>query len=64
MFPQTSSTASVTTITSNVTSIVTAAAGWIETYVGVIMDNPLILTFVVLSIAGMGVGLIRRMIRL
>jgi hypothetical protein len=61
---QTSSTASVTTITSNVTSIVTAAAGWIETYVGVIMDNPLILTFVVLSIAGMGVGLIRRMIRL
>lgn len=64
MFPQTSSTASVTTITSNVTSIVTAAAGWIETYVGVIMDNPLILTFIVLSIAGMGVGLIRRMIRL
>lgn len=64
MFPQTSSTASVTTITSNVTSIVTAAASWIETYVGVIMDNPLILTFVVLSIAGMGVGLIRRMIRL
>lgn len=61
---QTSSTASVTTITSNVTSIVTAAAGWIETYVGVIMDNPLILTFIVLSIAGMGVGLIRRMIRL
>lgn len=61
---QTSSTASVTTITSNVTSIVTAAASWIETYVGVIMDNPLILTFVVLSIAGMGVGLIRRMIRL
>lgn len=61
---QTSSTASVTTITSNVTSIVTAAAGWIETYVGVIMDNPLILTFVVLSIVGMGVGLIRRMIRL
>ena len=54
----------MTTITSNVTSIVTAAASWIETYVGVIMDNPLILTFVVLSIAGMGVGLIRRMIRL
>lgn len=61
---QTSSTASVTTITSNVTSVVTAAASWIETYVGVIMDNPLLLTFVVLSIAGMGVGLIRRMIRL
>jgi hypothetical protein len=64
VFLQTSSTASVTTITSNVTSIVTAAASWIETYVGVIMDNPLILTFVVLSMAGMGVGLIRRMIRL
>lgn len=61
---QTSSTASVTTITSNVTSVVTAAASWIQTYVGVIMDNPLLLTFVVLSIAGMGVGLIRRMIRL
>lgn len=60
----TSSSASVSTIVTNVTTIVTSAASWVGTYVGAIMDNPLILTFVILSISGMGVGLIRRMIRL
>lgn len=58
------STATVSTILSNVTAVVTEAVDWIGSYVGAITSNPLILTFVILSIAGMGVGLIRRLIRL
>lgn len=58
------STATVSTILTNVTSVVTEAVSWIGSYVGAITSNPLILTFVILSIAGMGVGLIRRLIRL
>lgn len=60
----TTTTATVSTILTNVTSVVTEAVTWITSYVGAITSNPLILTFVILSIAGMGVGLIRRLIRL
>lgn len=60
----TTSSATVGTILTDVTAIVTAAVGWVTSYVGVIMSTPLILMFVILSVAGMGVGLIRRMIRL
>lgn len=60
----TTSSATVSTILTDVTAIVTAAVGWVTSYVGVIMSTPLILMFVILSVAGMGVGLIRRMIRL
>lgn len=51
-------------IIANVTEIVTAAVGWITSYVGAITANPLILMFVIVSFVGLGVGLIRRMIRL
>lgn len=57
-------TATVGTILTNVTSVVTESVNWITSFVGAITSNPLILTFVILSIAGMGVGLIRRLIRL
>lgn len=60
----TTTTASVQSILTNVTAVVTSAVTWISSYVGAIMDNPLIEVFVILSIAGMGVGLIRRLIRL
>lgn len=60
----TSSTATVATILTNVTAVVTESVSWIGSYVGAVTSNPLILTFVILSIAGMGVGLIRRLIRL
>lgn len=43
--------------------MVTGAVGWITSYVGAITSNPLILGFVILLIVGMGVGLIRRLIR-
>lgn len=40
------------------------AVTWITSYVGAITSNPLILLFVLLLIAGMGVGLIRRLVRI
>ena len=48
----------------DVTAVVTSSVSWISSYVGAVMNNPLILSFVILSIAGFGVGLIRRLIRL
>ena len=54
---------SVSQIVTNVTTIVNEAVTWIGAYVGAITANPLILTFVLLLIVGMGVGLIRRLVR-
>lgn len=54
---------SVAQIVENVSTIVTGAVDWIAQYVGAITTNPLILTFVLLLIVGMGVGLIRRLVR-
>lgn len=51
-------------IISNVTDLVTAAAGWIGSYVTVITGAPLLLMFVIVSFVGLGVGLLRRLIRL
>lgn len=55
---------SVSQIVTNVTTIVNESVKWIGTFVGAITDNPLILTFVLLLIVGMGVGLIRRLVRI
>lgn len=51
-------------IISSVTSLVTAAVGWVNSFVGVITGQPLLLMFVITSFVGMGVGLIKRLIRL
>lgn len=51
-------------ILSDVGSIVTSSIGWIESYVGAITGNPLIEMFVIVAFVGLGVGLIRRLIRL
>lgn len=52
------------TIITDVTSLVTAAIGWVGEYVDAITGNPLILMFVIVSFVGLGVGLIKRLIRL
>lgn len=44
--------------------IVTESIGWIGDYVGVITSQPLLLMFTVVSFVGLGVGLIKRLIRL
>lgn len=54
----------VATLLETVTSIVTAAIGWITSFVGEITGQPLLLMFVVFGLIGTGIGLIRRIIRL
>lgn len=44
--------------------IVTEALSWVTETVTTITQNPLIMTFVLVAFVGLGVGLIRRMIRL
>lgn len=51
-------------ILSSVTSLVTAAINWVTSFVGVVVAQPLLLMFVIVSFVGLGVGLIGRLIRL
>lgn len=51
-------------ILSNVTLLVTEAIDWVTAFVGVITAQPLLLMFVVVAFVGLGVGLIKRLIRL
>lgn len=60
----TTETVTMATIITDVTSLVTAAIGWVGEYVDAITGNPLILMFVIVSFVGLGVGLIKRLIRL
>lgn len=60
------------TILTDITSLVTAAITWVGQYVGAITKagtggaggNELLLLFVVTAFVGLGVGLIRRIIKL
>ena len=56
-------TTTVATIVSNVTSLVTEAVKWVGSFAGAITSNPLILTFVIVAFVGLGVGLIKRLVR-
>lgn len=47
-------------IISSVGEIVTAAMTWATSAVNFITSNPLILMFVLISLVGIGVGLVRR----
>lgn len=47
-----------------VTSFVTEAIKWVTSFVTVITDTPLLLMFVIVAFVGLGVGLIKRLIRL
>ena len=54
----------IATILSNVSALVTEAIKWVSSFVGAITSNPLILMFVIVAFVGLGVGLIRRLVRL
>lgn len=60
----TTTAASVSTIIGYAGDIVTEAYTWVTETVTLISGSPLILTFVLVSFVGLGVGLIRRMIKL
>lgn len=53
-------------ILSSITSLVTSAIGWVTSFIGVVTasGNELLLLFVILSLVGLGVGLLSRLIRL
>lgn len=57
-------TAAIATILGEVTALVTSAVSWIGSFVGAITSNPLILMFVIVAFVGLGVGLIKRLVRL
>lgn len=54
----------IATILTQVSSIVTSGITWVGQFVGAITGNPLILMFVLVSFVGLGIGLIKRLIRL
>lgn len=54
----------ISTILDSVTTFVTAAVGWVGTFAGAIVANPLILAFVIVAFVGLGVGLLRRLMAL
>lgn len=57
-------TVTMSTIMTAVGDIVTNAITWIGDFVGVVTSNPLLLAFVVVAFVGLGIGLIKRLIRL
>ena len=57
-------TVTIATILSNVSSLVTEAVKWVASFVGAITSNPLILMFVIVAFVGLGVGLIKRLVRI
>lgn len=56
-------TVTIATIIGNVTSLVTEAVKWVGSFVGAITSNPLLLMFVIIAFVGLGVGLIKRLVR-
>lgn len=54
----------IATLLGNVTTMVTSAVSWVGSFVGAITGNPLILMFVIVAFVGLGVGLIKRLVRI
>ena len=52
------------TLLSNVTAFVSEAISWVTSFCTCITGQPLLLMFVIVAFVGLGVGLIRRLIRL
>lgn len=51
-------------ILADVGSMVTSSVGWVGSFVGAVTSNPLLEAFVIVSFVGLGVGLIKRLVRL
>lgn len=51
----------MSTILTNVGSIVTASVGWVGQFVDMITGNDLLLMFALVPIVGLGVGLLKRL---
>lgn len=55
----------MTALITVITSLVTAAAGWVNTFVGTMTaeGNEIILLFALLPIVGLGIGVMKRLMR-
>lgn len=62
--PLAAEASSMATIISDVGSLVTGAIGWVGNFATAITANPIIEMFVITAFVGLGVGLIKRLIRL
>lgn len=62
--PVLASATTVSTVLTDVGTVVTQAMQWAGSVVTFISENPLIMVFVALPLVGLGIGLIRRMISL
>lgn len=51
-------------IVNDIGTIVGGAVDWMGDYLTVLYSNPIMMFWVILGVVGLGVGLIRRMIRL
>lgn len=51
-------------ILTEVTAFVTAAVGWVTSFATTITSTPLLLMFVITAFVGLGVGLIKRLVRI
>lgn len=60
----TPTTATFETLISYVTQLVTAAVGWLGQYSTVVLTNPILLLTVITSLVGLGVGLMKRLMKL
>lgn len=56
----------MSTLLSNITSVVNEAIAWMTSFVGAITatGNELLLLFAVIPVVGLGVGILRRMIKI
>lgn len=57
-------TVTLATILGYITQLVNEAITWVGKFIEVITSNPLLLMFVIMSVVGLGVGLLSRLIRL
>jgi len=57
-------TVTIATLLTSISSIVTAAVGWMQTAATAIAANPLALLFILLPMLGVGISLFARIIHL
>lgn len=59
---QTPAATTISSIVGDVTTVFTAAMGWAADVGEAIAGNPLLLTFCLIPLVGLGIGLFRRML--
>lgn len=64
MTPAVPTATTMAEIVTAIGQIVGGAVDWMGDYLSVLYSNPIMLFWVILGVVGLGIGLIRRMIRL